>query len=139
MHLWCPFIESVTGVDRPLQPGDRVTQWRRDFFRRYSQELLVEEVVPYRSLRLRDLSPAGRRMDATATISVEEAGDPGATWVEEAIAYSLGKGPLVRRAERWLLDPVCRVLMRRKFNLACRCLTERLAQGAGAEPVAEPS
>ena len=33
MPLWVPYIESVAGVDRPLQVGDRLTQWRRDFFR----------------------------------------------------------------------------------------------------------
>jgi hypothetical protein len=77
-------------------------------------------------------------MDATATVSVEQAADPGAAWIEEAIAYSLGKSPLARRVERWLLDPVFRVLVRRKSNRALRCLAERLAQGAGAEPGAEP-
>ena len=136
--LWVPYIESVAGVDRPLQTGDRLTQWRRNFFRRKRQELLVEEVVPYRSFRLRILSAKGRPMDATATVSVEQAADPGATWVEEAIAYSLGKGPLARRVERWLLDPLFRVLVRHHSGRALRCLAERLAQGAGAEPGAEP-
>jgi hypothetical protein len=128
MHHWAPLTEPVTGVDRPLQPGDRVTQWRRDFFRRYSQELLVEEVVPYRSLRLRDLSPGGRRMDATATISVEEAGDPGATWVEEAISYSLGDGPVARRADRWLVNPLLQAVIRRKTSRAFRRLGKLLAR-----------
>src|SRR5262245_39736704 len=98
MHLWGPMTEPVTGIDRPLQTGDRITQHRSDFFRRYSQELLVEEVVPYRSFRLRDLSPGGRRVDGTATISVEEAEDPASTWFEEAIGYSIGTG----RVMRWL-------------------------------------
>jgi len=138
MPLWVPHIESVAGVDRPLQTGDRLTQWRRDFFRLKRQELLVEEVIPYRSFRLRILSAKGRPMDATATLSVEQAEDPGATWTEEAIAYSLGKGPLARRVERWLLDPLFSVLVRRKSNRALRCLAERLAQGAGAESGAEP-
>jgi hypothetical protein len=57
MHLWLPLTGPVAGLDRPLLPGDRLTQWRRDLFRRYRQELLVEEVVPYRSFRVRDLSP----------------------------------------------------------------------------------
>jgi hypothetical protein len=47
-------------------------------------------------------------MDATATVSVEQAADPGATWVEEVIAYSLCKGPLARWGQRWLLDPLLR-------------------------------
>lgn len=50
MHMWSPFIQQVTGIDRPLQAGDRVTQWRKDFFRHYCQVLLVEEVISYRSL-----------------------------------------------------------------------------------------
>jgi hypothetical protein len=73
-------------------------------------------------------------MDATVTLSVEQAADPGATWVEEAIAYSLGKGSLARRVERWLLDPLFRGVVRRQGNRALRCLAEPLAQEAGAEP-----
>jgi hypothetical protein len=135
MPRWVPYIEAVAGVDRPLQTGDRLTQWRRDFWIwRRRRELLVEEVIPYRSFRLRVLSAKGRPMDATVTVSVEQAADPGATWIEEAIAYSLGKGPLARRVERWLLDPLFRVVVRRKSGRALRCLAERLAQGAGAEP-----
>jgi hypothetical protein len=138
MPLWVPYIESVAGVDRPLKTGDRLTQWRRDYFRLQRQELLVEEVIPYRSFRLGILSAKGRPMDATVTLSVEQAADPGATWVEEAIALSLGTSPLVRWAQRWLLDPVFRVVVRHHGNRALRCLADRLAQGAGAEPRAEP-
>jgi len=36
----------VTGFDRPLQAGDRLTWVRRDFFWNHHQALLVEEVVP---------------------------------------------------------------------------------------------
>ena len=136
--LWVPYIKSVAGVDRPLQTGDRLTQWRRNFIRLKRQELLVEEVIPYRSFRLRILSAKGRPMDAKATLSVEQAADPGATWIEEAITFSLGKSPLVRGVERWLLDPLFRVVVRRKSNRAFRCLAERLARGAGAEPEAAP-
>ena len=136
--LWVPYIESVAGVDRPLQAGDRLTQWRRNFFRRKRQELLVEEVVPYRSFRLGILSAKGRPMDATATVTVGQAADPGATWVEEAIALSLGKGALTRSAQRWLLDPLFGILVRHHSGRALRCLAERLAQGAGTEPEAEP-
>ena len=57
MHLWGPPTRPVTGFDRPLQAGDRVTLYRRDFFRNHSQVLLVEKVVPYHSLHLHDLSP----------------------------------------------------------------------------------
>jgi uncharacterized protein YndB with AHSA1/START domain len=138
MPLWVPNIKSVAGVDRPLQAGDRLTQWRRDFFRLQRQELLVEEVIPYRSFRLRILSAKGRPLDATATVTVEQAADPGATWMEEAVAYSLGKSLLVRCVERWLLDPLSRALVRWRSRQCLRCLAERLAQGAGAESGAEP-
>jgi hypothetical protein len=136
--LWVPYIESVAGVDRPLLAGDRLTQWRRNFFRRKRQELLVEEVIPYRSFRLGILSAKGRPMDARATVTVEQAADPGATWVEEAITLSLGKGPLARWGQRWLLDPLFRVLVRHHSGQALRCLAERLSQKAGAEPGAKP-
>src|SRR6516162_9997125 len=70
--------------DRPLQAGDRVTQYRKDFFRRYSQVLQVEKVVPSRSLHVLDLSPGAVRINATVSISVEEAIVREATWIEEA-------------------------------------------------------
>jgi hypothetical protein len=122
MHLWVALTEPVTGFDRPLQPGDRVTLWRRDFIRRHPEEHVVEEVVPYRSLRLRALWPRARRMNVTATISVEEAADPGTTWIEEAISYSLGNGPVMRRVDRWLVNPVFGALMRRMSRKAFRRL-----------------
>jgi ligand-binding SRPBCC domain-containing protein len=31
MHVWGPPTRPVTGFDRPLQAGDRVTLYRRDF------------------------------------------------------------------------------------------------------------
>src|SRR3989442_10406618 len=98
MHVWGPPTRPVTGFDRPLQAGDRVTLYRRDFFRNHSQVLLVEKVVPYHSLHLRDLSPSATRNNVTAIISVEEAKDREATWMEEAIFYSLGSG----RELQWL-------------------------------------
>src|SRR5262249_41155023 len=124
MHHWLPLTEPVTGFDRPLQPGDRLTLWRRDFFRRHSEELLVEEVVPYHSFRVSALWPQARRMHVTATLSVEEAADPGATWIEEAISYSLGNGPVMRWVDRWLVNPVFGVLMRRMSRKAFRRLEE---------------
>lgn len=32
MHLWGPLTQPVTGIDQPLQAGDRVTQYRKDSF-----------------------------------------------------------------------------------------------------------
>ncbi len=124
--LWVPNIESVAGVDRPLQTGDRLTQWRRDFLRLQKEEHLVEEVVPYRFFRLRVLTHDGGRMQGTATLSVEEGADTATTWIEEALSYSIGEGPLARWVERWLLDPVLCVVVRRACNRAFRRLAERL-------------
>jgi hypothetical protein len=128
MHHWLPLTEPVTGFDRPLQPGDRLTLWRRDFFRRHAEELLVEEVVPYRSFRVSALWPRARRMHVTATLSVGEAADLGATWIEEAISYSLGAGPVARRADRWLVTPLFQVMLWWKSNQAFRRLGKLLAR-----------
>ena len=127
MHLWGPVPEPVTGIDRPLQTGDRLLQPRTDFFRRYTQEILVEEVVPYLFVRMRDLSPSGRRLDATATISVAAAGDPGTSWIEEMISYSLGTGRVIRWVDRWLLYPLLGLVIRWKTKKAFRRLRKLLA------------
>ena len=128
MHLWGPLTRPVTGIDRPLQAGDRVTQWRKDFFRRYSQVLLIEEVVPYRSLHMRDLSKAATKLDATATISVEPTGDRDTTWIEEAIFYSLGSNWVVQWLDRWLVNPILQLVARYKTNKAFRRLQAIFAQ-----------
>ncbi len=112
LHVWGPATRPVTGFDRPLQAGDRVTFSRRDFFRNYSQKLLVEKVVPYHSLHMRDLSPGGARV----TLSVEEARDREATWVEEAIFYSLGSGRLLQWLDRWLINPIFNLIVAYKSN-----------------------
>src|SRR5713101_4766796 len=110
MHLWGPLTQPVTGFDRPLQAGDRVTQYRRDFFRHYSQVLLVEKIVPYRSLHVRDLSPDAARINATATISVEEAKDREAKWLD-----------------RWLINPILQLVAGYKTNKAFRRLQAIMA------------
>ena len=56
MYLWGPPTRPVTGIDRPLQVGDRLTWDRRDFFWNHRQALLVEKVLPGQSLQLRDLT-----------------------------------------------------------------------------------
>ena len=118
MHLWGPLTRPVTGIHRPLQEGDRVTQYRRDFFRSYSQVLLVEKFVPYHSLQVRDLSPSGTRMNATATISVEEARDRESTWIEEAIFYSLGSSWMMQLLDRLLINPILQLVANYKTNNA---------------------
>jgi uncharacterized protein YndB with AHSA1/START domain len=139
LHRWGPATEPVTDIDRPLQAGDRLTFKRTDFFRRYSQMLLVEEVVPYRSIRLRDLLPDGGKRDVTATVSVEEAADLGTTWTEEAISYSLGDSRVVQWVDRWLVNPVFNVLVRWKGKRVLRRLADVLAQGhAGGESAGGP-
>jgi hypothetical protein len=127
MHLWGPLTRPVVGIDRPLQAGDRITQYRKDFFRHYSQVLLIEEVVPYRSVRMRDLSKAATRIDATAIISVEEASDREATWIEEAIFYSLGSSRAVQWLDRWLVNPLLQLVVGYKTNKAFRRLQTILA------------
>jgi hypothetical protein len=123
-----PLAEPVTGIDRPLQAGDRFTQQRKGFFRNETQELLVEEVIPYRSLHLRVLPPRGSRMTGTATVSLEEAADPGTTWIEEVLSYSLGDAPVIRWVDRWLLCPLLGVVVRLKGKKAFRRLGKQLAR-----------
>jgi uncharacterized protein YndB with AHSA1/START domain len=124
MHVWGPPTRPVTGFDRPLQAGDRVTFSRRDFFRNYSQMLLVEKIVPYHSLHFRDLSPGA----ATAILSVEEARDREATWIEEAIFYSLGSTWMLQWLDRWLINPVLQLVTSYKTNKAFRRLQAILAK-----------
>jgi hypothetical protein len=127
MHLWGPPTRPVTGFDRPLQAGDRVTFSRRDFFRNYSQVLLVEDVIPYHALHLRDLSPRDLSPTATRiTLSVEEAKDREATWVEEAIFYSLGSGRVLQWLDRWLINRLLHLLASYKTNTAFRRLQANL-------------
>ena len=122
MHVWVPLTRPVTGFDQPFQAGDRVTLYRRDFFRNHSQVLLVEKVVPYHSLHLRDLSPGAARINVTATLSVEEAKDREATWVEEAIFYSLGSGRVLKWLDRLLINPIIQLVASYKTNKAFRRL-----------------
>ena len=128
MHLWGPLAEPVTGIDRPLQAGDRFIQQRKGFFRNETQELLVEEVITYRSLHLRVLPHRGSKMTGTATVNLEEAADPGTTWIEEVLSYSLGDGPVIWWLDRWLLCPLLGVVVRLKSNKAFRRLGKELAQ-----------
>ena len=118
IHVWEPLTRPVTGFDRPFQAGDRVTLYRRDFFRNRNQVLLVEKVVPYHSLHLRDLSPGGARV----TLSVEEARDREATWVEEAIFYSLGSGRVLQWLDRWLINPILHLVAAYKTDKVFRRL-----------------
>jgi uncharacterized protein YndB with AHSA1/START domain len=120
MHLWGPAKRPVTGFDRPLQVGDRLTWDRRDLLWNHHQVLLVEEVVPYHSLNLRDLSATG--MNVSVTLSMEEAEDREATWIEEAIFYSLGSGRVLQWLDRWLINPVFNLTVAYKGNQAFRRL-----------------
>ncbi len=118
LHVWGPATRPVTGFDRPLQAGDRLTFSRRDFFRNYSQRLLVEKVIPYHSLHLRDLSKGAARV----TLSVEEARDREATWIEEAIFYSLGRGRVLQWFDRWLINPILNLIVAYNSNKVFRRL-----------------
>jgi hypothetical protein len=116
IHLWGPFTRPVSGLDRPFEAGDRVTLSRRDLFGTHSQVLLVEQVVPYHSMHLRDLSKGASRLNVTAIVSVAEARDPEATWIEEAICYSLGKGRVMHWLDRWVINPVLQVVAGANWN-----------------------
>jgi uncharacterized protein YndB with AHSA1/START domain len=122
MHVWEPLTRPVAGFDRPLQAGDRVTLYRRDFFRNHSQVLLVEKVVPYHSLHLRNLAPGAARINGTATLSVEEAKDREATWMEFAIFYSLGSGRVLQWLDRLLINPILHLVHSYGSNKAFRRL-----------------
>ena len=128
MHLWGPPTRPVTGFDRPFQEGDRVSLYRRDFIRNQSQVLFVEKVVPYHSLHFRDLSPGAARMNVTATLSVEEARDREATWIEEAIFYSLGDGWILQWLDRWLFNPILQVVVSYKTTKVFRRLESILVK-----------
>jgi len=82
--------------------------------------LLVEKVVPYHSLHLRDLSPSATRNNVTAIISVEEAKDREATWMEEAIFYSLGSGRVLQWLDRLLINPILHLVAAYKTNKTFR-------------------
>ena len=131
MHLWGPFTRPVIGIDRPFEAGDRVTLDRKDFFDffwHHSQVLLVEKVVPYHSLHLRDLSPGAVRMNVTVIVSVEETADREATWIEEAIFYSLGKSRVMQWLDRSLVNPVLQLAAGYRTNKAFRRLQAILQQ-----------
>ena len=128
MHVWEPLTRPVAGFDRPFQAGDRVTLYRRDFFRNHSQVLLVEKVVPYHSLHLRDLSPGAVRMNVTVIVRVEETADREATWIEEAIFYSLGKSRVMQWLDRSLVNPVLQLGAGYRTNKAFRRLQAILQQ-----------
>lgn len=122
MHLWGPLSEPVKGIARPMQTGDRLMQTRRDFFRTYEQELLVEEVIPQRLLRFRDLSASGQKLEARAAITIEESDDPKSTWIEEEICYSLGNSGVIQWLDRWLVNPLMQCAVSRKTRKAFRRL-----------------
>ena len=130
MHLWGPYTRPVTGFDRPFAAGDRVTLERKDvsdLWRHRIQVLLVEKVVPYQSLHLRDLSPGAVRLNVTAVVSVEEAADLGATWIEEAISYSF-KSSVMQWLDRYVINPPLRVVGRYGTRQAFRRLQAILEQ-----------
>jgi hypothetical protein len=122
MHRWGPLTQPITGIDRPLQPGDRITQNRRDFFRHYSQVVLVEQVIPFRELHLRDLSKGGSRLNATGIISLEPDPEHEATWVEETVLYSLGQAKIRRWLDHWLINPLLQTIAAYKTGKALRRL-----------------
>jgi hypothetical protein len=139
MHLWGPLTQPVTGIDRPFQAGDQVTQYRHDFFRHYSQVVLIEEIIPSRALHLRDLSKSGSRLNATGIISLEPAQSQDATWVEEAVFYSLGNGRGVQWLDHWLVNPLLQPIGAYKTGKALRRLQAIFAHPRASMPSSEGS
>jgi hypothetical protein len=126
MHLWGPFSRPVTGFARPFAAGDRVTLSRRDFLWQRRQVLLVEKVIPYHSLHLRDLSPGAGRLNVTAIVSVEESADREDTWIEEAIFYSVGKSRVTQWLDRSLVNRVLQLIAEYPTRRAFRRLQANL-------------
>jgi hypothetical protein len=58
----------------------------------------------------------------TATLSVEEAKDREATWIEEAICYSLGSGWILQWLDRLLINPILHLVAAYKTNKVFRRL-----------------
>ena len=56
----------------------------------------------------------------TAIISVEEAKDREATWMEEAIFYSLGSGRVLQWLDRLLINPILHLVAAYKTNKTFR-------------------
>lgn len=137
MHRWGPLTQPVTGIDRPLQAGDRVIQDRRDFFRPYRQVVLVEEVIPLRALHLRDLSKSGSRLNATGILSLEPVQGQEATWVEETVFYSLGRGRAWQWLDHWLVNPLLQPIAAYKTGKALRRLQAIFAHPRAAMPVSK--
>ena len=134
MHRWGPLTQPVTDLHRSLQQGDRFTQQRKDFFRTYSPVLLVEEIIPNRSIRLRDLSSG--KLQGVGIISIEP--DPGntATWIQETVLYSLGTSWLLNWIDRWLFNPIIQFVASYKTRKAFRRLQAifEAQQGHAAQP-----
>jgi ligand-binding SRPBCC domain-containing protein len=129
LHVWGPAIEPVKSTDRPMQAGDRVTFWRRDFFRRNTQDLMAEEVIPQRLLRFRDLSPSGQKANIQATLSVEASGSPEATWIEEQISYSFGNNRVAQGLDRWIINPMMQLAVSNKTAKVFRRLEALFKDG----------
>ena len=67
-------------------------------------------------------------MNVTVIVSVEETGDPEATWIEEAIFYSLGKSRVMQWLDRSLVNPVLQLGAMYRTNKAFRRLQAILQQ-----------
>ena len=138
MHLWGPLTQPVTDLNRPMQAGDHFTQQRKDFFRSYSQVLLVEEIVPYNFLRLRDPSS---KLQGAGIISVTAGEDKNTTWIEETVLYSLGTSQLANWLDRWLVGPALRPIIHYKTHKAfhrLQVIFREQQQGSAAIKGAHP-
>ena len=67
-------------------------------------------------------------MNVTVIVSVEETADREATWIEEAIFYSLGKSRVMQWLDRSLVNPVLQLVAGYKTHEAFRRLQAILQQ-----------
>ncbi len=71
---------------------------------------------------MRNLAPGAARINGTATLSVEEAKDREATWMEFAMFYSLGSGRVLQWLDRLLINPILHLVHSYGSNKAFRRL-----------------
>ena len=67
-------------------------------------------------------------MNVTVIVSVEETADREATWIEEAIFYSLGKSRVMQWLDRSLVNPVLQLGAGYRTHKAFRRLRAILEQ-----------
>ncbi len=116
LHWWGSLSRPVSGLDRPLRPGDRFTEIRRDLGIDHAVDVEVEVVEPPHRLVLRTHE---RRRTARATLSLQvESARNGTVRFDELVEYSLGKGGFVRALDQRVVNPFVGFVERRRMGRA---------------------